>query len=100
MSTRFTIYCESCDEIGPHIRRHHSGALLQEEDVPRFFGISDKDEASRDWGGFLIEHEFCDLRLRRELAQQLARQKREQERIAALPKPTHEMLEDGSLREL
>ncbi|HSE46094.1 MAG TPA: hypothetical protein VLA89_12280 [Gemmatimonadales bacterium] len=99
MSTRFTIWCETHEVAGPHIRRHHQGAFLLGESTARFFPALDKEQASRDWGGFLIEHEFCDLRLRYELARALAREKREREEAEAR-KPTHELMEDGSLRPL
>lgn len=29
MSTRFTIICDTCEEVGPHIRRHHQGAFCR-----------------------------------------------------------------------
>jgi len=67
MSTRFTIWCEIHEVGGPHIRRHHEGAVLHAADVPRLFPTNDPDQASDDWGGFLIEHEFCQLRLVREM---------------------------------
>lgn len=67
MSTRFTIHCNTHDVYGPHIRRHHRGAFLLARDTPRFFlNEVNEQDASDDWGAFLIEHEFCDIRLRYE----------------------------------
>lgn len=93
MSTRFTIYCNTCDEAGPHIRRQHDKAILMEEQSARFFPDSDNDQAMRDWGGFLIEHEYHELSMRTEYRP---------------PKPsepevnrnTHMLMEDGSLKPL
>lgn len=99
MSTRFTIWCETCEVAGPHIRRHHSRAIFMQEGSARFFPMSVEEEAEREWGSFLIEHEFCDLRLRYELQSALAREKREREKAEKL-RPTHELMDDGSLRPL
>lgn len=63
MSTRFTVYCQTCEEVGPHIRRHHNGALLLAGDVPRFFHTVEPDKASDDWGAFLLKHEYHELEL-------------------------------------
>lgn len=70
-----------------------------QEASARFFPVSVEEEAEREWGGFLIEHEYCELRLERELYQKLARQEQERQRIEA-SKPTHQLMDDGSLRPL
>lgn len=99
MSTRFTIWCDTHEVAGPHIRRHHNTAIFMESDSARFFPESNPGDAADDWGDFLIEHEFCDLRLRYELQSALAREERERAKLE-LVKPTHELMPDGSLRPL
>jgi hypothetical protein len=50
MSAVFTIVCNTCEKRGPQIHRKPGGVEV----------IGDKGEPS---GAFLIEHEWCDLRL-------------------------------------
>lgn len=92
MSTRFTVFCETCDEVGPHIRRHHRGAFLLAADSARFFPTVDPDQAVNDWGEFLSNHAYHELALVTEY------------RRPGPPKPealpTHRLLADGSLEEI
>ena len=64
-----------------------------QEKSARFFPASDGDEAAREWGGFLIEHEYCDLRLRYEYNPN-------KKPPPEPPGPTHQLMKDGSLRPL
>lgn len=96
MSTRFTLYCQDHEVPGPHIRcqffKQGLHGILQEDDVPRFFGQHDPDLASQQWGEFLLEHEWCDVSVEREWRPPLP---------AEAPRvPTHELMDDGSLRPL
>ena len=95
MSTVFTIWCDTCEVAGPNIRRHHDGALLLQTDVPRFFPVGDKEQASLDWGAFLIAHEWHDIRLMTERHQQVTRAEQEAARQAkrdARPKASAESI--------
>ena len=92
MSTRFTIYCEDHEVAGPHIRRHHKGAYLLAGNTARFFPDYEPNQASDDWGGFLTEHEFCDLRLKYELS-------RRKFKPEGPPTITHILHGDGTLTE-
>jgi hypothetical protein len=96
MSTRFTIICDTCDEVGPHIRRQFFKqgvrALMQTTDTARFFDGSDPDAASEEWGGFLAEHEYHELSLATEW-----RPPREPKVVAG---PTHRLMPDGSIEPL
>ena len=103
MSTRFTIFCVDHEVPGPHIRRHHSGALLMAEGTARFFPTHDEDQASSDWGSFLIEHEYCELRLEYERTRRLvgeAQARERQREWEEATKPTHRLLPDGNLEAL
>lgn len=93
MSTRFTIWCETCDVHGPHIRRHHSRAIFMEQGSARFFPVSVEEDAELEWGSFLIEHEYHTLLLKTEFNPN-AKPPPEP------PGPTHELMADGSLRPL
>ena len=93
MSTRFTLWCDTCEVPGPHVRRHHRTAILMQEATPRFFPVNKEDAAADEWGRFLIEHEYCDLRLRYEYNPNRAPDPPARE-------PTHELMADGSLRPL
>lgn len=93
MSTRFTIWCESCGEAGPHIRRHHRRAMFMQQDSARFFPISLDEKADLEWGGFLIEHEYCDLRLLYEYNPNRPPEPEPR-------RPTHVLQDDGSLKEI
>lgn len=93
MSTRFTVWCDTHEVAGPHIRRQHRRAILMQTESARFFPISLDEQADRDWGSFLIEHEYCDLRLKYEYNPNKSKPPEP-------PKPTHELMPDGSLREL
>lgn len=98
MSTRFTLWCETHEIPGPHIRcqffKQGLRGILQEEDVPRFFGQHDEDLASEAWGQFLLEHEWCEVFIEREFSRRLRPPEPEP------PGPTHELMPDGSLRPL
>lgn len=96
MSTRFTVLCNTCEVAGPHIRRHHDKGILMEEGSARFFSVSEDEQAARDWGGFLIEHEYHELTLETEYHSKLARQEQERAREEA-QKSTHQLMPDGSL---
>lgn len=60
MSTHFDLYCETCEEWGPEIRRSPGGTRLV---VRTDFGFGPGETA---WAEFLIEHEWCSLLLRHE----------------------------------
>jgi hypothetical protein len=96
VSARFTLYCETHEVPGPHIRRHFFKqgvrGILQTEDTPRFFPAYEPDAGSEAWGSFLCEHEFCELRLIYEW--------RPPRPVEEPPGPTHELMDDGSLRPL
>ena len=63
MSTHFNVYCETCGEAGPQIRRSPSGTkLLTVRDEKFAAGVP----AAHDWAMFLIDHEYHELTLRHE----------------------------------
>lgn len=100
MSTSFTIYCETCEVAGPKMRRHHQRGILMEKKSARFFPDSDPEKAELDWGAFLIEHEYHELLLQHEWERQMARlwqERAKAEAAAEARRPTHELLEDGSI---
>ena len=94
MSTRFTIICDSCDEVGPHIRRQFFKqgvrALMQTTDTARFFDAAEPDDAFEEWGSFLVEHEYHELRLATEWRP--PREIPEKEK-----KPVYQLMPDGSV---
>lgn len=95
MSTRFIITCETCDVDGPYIRRRHSRGILEQESAAKWFPRVDHEQAVAEWGEFLFEHEYHDLRLYTE------RYKRQQKQPSPpVQKPTHILLSDGSLEEI
>lgn len=51
VSSQWTVYCETCDESGPDLRRQPGCTMLLDRD---------------DWSPFLIEHEYHRLVLRHE----------------------------------
>lgn len=101
MSTSFTLYCETCEEAGPPIRRHHDkGVLLQQRSV-RFFPSYEPEQGALDWGSFLIEHEYHDLRLIHEYDRVIARREQERQKAEAeAAKPRYRLLDNGGLERI
>lgn len=61
MSTHFTVRCDIHDVSGPDIRRSAGATVF----MPSGDSM-DEDDAREEWAEFLIEHEWCELRLKRE----------------------------------
>lgn len=67
MSTHFTIYCETDDVMGPQVRRGAGGVgLLTSTGEAYESALPEPPDTQGSWAHFLIEHEFCELRLLRE----------------------------------
>jgi hypothetical protein len=64
MSTHFKVYCATCEESGPQIRRSGSVSFLPDDWVARDAWVDEVDRGTDQWHQFLSKHEFHDLRLK------------------------------------
>jgi len=62
MSSVFTIYCLSCRADGPKLRRTVGGrGVLHAANMPAT--AEGKKRGKDELGAFLLDHEYCDMRL-------------------------------------
>ncbi len=73
MSTHFNVYCETCEEKGPHIARSAGSTKLLAVEVGELTGgglpsarFVGGEQAALHWARFLVDHEYHELTLKHE----------------------------------